>query len=507
MKKEDLFDAVTGIDDRHIDHAAQHRFRQPFAWKRVGTLAACGVLAIGLLQFIPMGGSSDAAASAPAAAAPEAAAPSVGASTNDNTGHFDAYEPPVLPLFVAGEDTDALIRERTVTFDYSETDPYTDLHISEAAVGDSYVLINPTDGDILAMISYPSVGGLTDPLPSITVDDGETETAFSFSETINTFRTEADGQRWNIMQPQTVEPYAAIIEDRIVSEPTETVPPALDEPVTVYTFTNASRNDMHAATLQYQYTCDPARTTVLSYGFNGFSGNENGVQAHDFFVNEHTAPDTRMLIVLGDDIEDGALQGYQNCACRTGEELDGLTAHVTRTESTLDEALAAVVQANITRREAVGVDVPLFDADYAAAVMSWYALHGSTGSDPVERYEDGRLDDLVDEVLSLTRVRWQTVEILIPAGESRTIEAHFTCRGSFNYPGSGNPDGQYGYSLLTIADDAWPTTLRCIGAEGTPASGLITTTEGPIDLFDLKANLEFTLSPATGFHSFTLYDK
>ena len=51
MKKEDLFDAVTEIDDRHIDHAARHSFRRSFAWKQLGALAACGVLLIGLARF------------------------------------------------------------------------------------------------------------------------------------------------------------------------------------------------------------------------------------------------------------------------------------------------------------------------------------------------------------------------------------------------------------------------------------------------------------------------
>ena len=497
MKKEDLFDAVTELDDRHIDHAAQHRFRQPFAWKRVGILAACGVLAVGLLQFIPMGG--DSAASAPAASAPAAAAPS------ETENGFDVFSAPVLPLFVSGEGTEVLERARTLTFDYSETDSYTDLHISAAAARDSYVLMNPTNGDILAAVSYPSIGGLIDPLPAITVDGGETETTCSFSEIIDTFRTEADGQRWNFLQPRTVEPYAAIIEDHIAGEPTEVAVPALDEPVTVYTFTNATRNDVRAATLEYRYTCDPAETTVLSYGFNGFWGNENGVQAHDFIVNAHAAPDTRMLIVLGDDIKDGVLQGYQNGACRSGEELDKLTAHVTRTESTLGEALASVVQANIVRREAVGLDASVSLADYTAAVTSWYALHGPTGSDPVERYEEGRLDDLVDEVAGLSRVRWQTAEILIPAGESCTIEASFSYRGSYNHAGTDHSTDRYGYSLLTIADQTWPTTLCFAAADPIDASALITTIEGGLDSFKVVDGLSIKLSPTTGYHEFILY--
>ncbi|MBQ3072639.1 MAG: hypothetical protein IJD20_05050, partial [Oscillospiraceae bacterium] len=301
MKKEDLFDAVTEIDDRHIDHAARHSFRRSFAWKQLGALAACGVLLIGLAHFAPSGG-SDAAASAPAASAPAATAPEAAppaAGPSDFTGRFDVYSPPVLPLFVSGEGTEALERERILTFDYSAVDDYTGIHIAEAAIGDSYVLINPTDGDILAMVSYPSCGALNDPLPTITVDGAAADTSLSFSEIISDFRTEADGMRWNIMPPQSVEPYAEVIEDHIAGESTAFEPITLEEPVTVYTFTEASQNDMHAATLAYRYACDPAETTVLSYGFNGFSGNENGMQLHDFFVNEHTAPDTRFLIVLG----------------------------------------------------------------------------------------------------------------------------------------------------------------------------------------------------------------
>lgn len=502
MKKEDLFDAVTEIDDRHIAHAEQHRFRQPFAWKRVGALAACGVLAVGLTQFIPSGGSSDAAASEPASAESSA-----GASGNCAEGGFDVYQPPVLPLFVTGEGTEELERERTLTFDYSETDTYSGTHAAAAQVTDSYVLMNPTHGDILAVVSYPTGGALDDTLPVLTVDGQPVESALSFSDPLVTFSE--DG--WGLVSPRTVAPYAAAIEDTIAGNAgiieTQAVEelPALTEPVTVYTFTDASGSEEHAAILQYAFTCDPAATTILSYGFNGWSEISDRVQAYDFFVNEHTAPETRMLIVLGGDIADGRLQGYQNGACRDGEELDGLTAHITRTETTLGEALATVVQSNIGKLTAHGKDVPITFEEYYAAAAAWYALHGPTGSEPAARYEEGRLDELADDVLVCGRMRWQTVEITIPAGESRTIEARSTCRGSYNRPSGANDPDVYGYSLMTIADAAWPTTLRLLNTGACEGmSCMLTTTDGVIDALDLTENAEFTLSPATGYHSFTL---
>ena len=500
MKKEDLFDAVTEIDDRHIDHAAKHRFRNPFVWKQLAALAACGVLVIGLVRFIPMGGSGDAAASAPAASAP-------GAAPFDSDRPFDVFSPPVLPLFVAGEGTEALERTRTLTFDYSAVDDYTGLYLSTAGVSDSYVLVNPTDGDILAMVSYPSGGALYEDLPDLTVDGLPVETTVTVSDPLTTIS--ADG--WNLAAPQSVEPYAAYLNDQIagkVSEPT----PTLDEPVTVYTFTDAKGSAEHAATLQYTFSCAPTATTVLSYGFNGWSEISDTVQAYDFFINEHTAPETRALVVLGEDILNGKLQGYQNGACREGEELDGLTARITRTETTLGEALRRLAADHWARAQSMEAPATPHAADegvtfdlYFDAVCRYFETFGPLNKNNILRYEDGRLFELMHDVFVVDRVRWQTAEIVIPAGESRTIEASYPCRGSFNYPGTGNPDDRYGYSLLTIADAAWPTTLRFTGTDPVDASGLLTTTEGALDSFKVVDGLGIELAPTTGYHAFTLY--
>ena len=112
MKKEDLFEAVTEIDDRHIAHAAQHRFRRPFAWKNIGALAACGVLAIGLTQLVPMGGGSDAASSAPASAESSSGAtvePSAGIADDLTAQDFVIPSDAALHLLSQSEATQAQI--------------------------------------------------------------------------------------------------------------------------------------------------------------------------------------------------------------------------------------------------------------------------------------------------------------------------------------------------------------------------------------------------------------
>lgn len=509
MKKDDLFDAITQIDDRHIAHAERHRFRPPFAWQRWGALAAAFVLVAGAAHFVPRGGSSGSGASDMMASGATAGSAENAGARSDAFGQYNA---PVLPLTIDGA-WEELELSRELTFDFGTEDSYFEQYAASAAVTDFYTLTNPTDTALTLTLSYPCGGTLQDSLPQITVDGEAVETDLLSGDYLGGFTENG----WNLDAPHTVEPYAALLETTEALEAAQTPAAPLDTPVTIYTFQNVSHSDVDAATLQYRYTCDPARTTVLSYGFNGFSGNENGVQAHDFFLYETRFSPIRQLIVVGDDIESGSLQGYQNGTCTPGEELDGLTCTVTRTETTLDEALRALAEDCWNEAQSLEypamphrTDAPVTFELYFDAVRKYFAAYSPLGESPVERYEDGRLEDLLQEVLLVDRVLWQSFAVTIPAGETCTVEAAFVQKGSFNYV-CGQTDGLFGYDLLTIApaEEAWPTTLRLVNTDHcADVSCALTTTGGFVDALDLAGgDTILTLSPATGYHAFILREK
>ncbi|MGN0994381.1 MAG: hypothetical protein ACI4PD_04595, partial [Butyricicoccus sp.] len=205
MKKDDLFDAITQIDDRHIAHAEQHTFRPPFAWKRWSALAAAFVLVAGAAHFVPRGGGNL------GSGAPDMMASSATAGSAENagarTGAFGQYNAPVLPLTIDGA-WEELELSRELTFDFGTEDSYFEQYAASAAVTDSYTLTNPTDTALTLTLFYPCGGTLQDSLPQITVEGEVVKTTLSASDYLGGFTENG----WNLDAPHTVETYAALLE-------------------------------------------------------------------------------------------------------------------------------------------------------------------------------------------------------------------------------------------------------------------------------------------------------
>lgn len=94
------------------------------------------------------------------------------------------------------------------------------------------------------------------------------------------------------------------------------------------------------------FTTDPEATTVLSYGFNGMSRDaDRGWCQYSYFVPDgvRRETETKILIVLGDDIGDYVLQGYADGGC--DQEIDGVSCTVTRRETTLADVLDLLCRA------------------------------------------------------------------------------------------------------------------------------------------------------------------
>lgn len=85
---------------------------------------------------------------------------------------------------------------------------------------------------------------------------------------------------------------------------------------------------------------------MLTYGFHGSSiDREAGWARHSFSLPEPDSPhaqDPRLLIAVGGALEDYTLQGFRDGGCDPVGELDGVSAAVTRYESTLREVLNAL---------------------------------------------------------------------------------------------------------------------------------------------------------------------
>ena len=236
----------------------------------------------------------------------------------------------------------------------------------------------------------------------------------------------------------------------------ETDNSALNETVTVYFVRNESApaDAGRAATLAMEYTPESEDTQVLSVNFNGYGpGNSVGSRCMSFFIRENQS--LRMLIVRGGDIGDISLQGYEDGGCRPGEELAGVTAELERAEMSLYEALEIAARDYYDSRVEVMFDTPIsypFELYFAALQDAFVSYYGA-----MERYADGRLDDLLSDTVSYDRVFYLSFELNIPAGGSVAVSAQYKKAASYDFHCGGSENqGLNGYDLLSTGGSSLP---------------------------------------------------
>lgn len=478
MKGERLFQILGMIDEDLIEEAdsaspAAAAKRRSLGFRRLAAACAALVCVSGavwmLRDGLHMGGASMSAPGETAGDGGSGIAHDTEPLSAEGTT-FMSYAGPVFPLTLT-EKLQGLTAERTTTWDFAP-DAREDgsPHQWGCTVTDSYLLMNHTTGEIVAMACYPVAGSLADlpeEQPTVTVNGAEQELTLQAGAYAGGF-TDAgldDGSTWNLSLPDSWTDYKTLLADGgYLSEAFGEVP-ALDIPVTVYEFSDyvLPENAPDAATQAMEFTIDPEQTTVLTYGINGMSWDENGIwRQYSYFVPNgiQREPEHKLLVVLGEDIGDYTLQGYKDGGCDPGEEVDGIGCTVTRYETTLDavvEDLCRRYQESYAQqwRQDRGTETGLFDLvslelfrDKAAELMTQYGM--LAGEAMTDRYSDGRLGAIISEPLTQERVLYWTFPITIPAGGSVEVTAAFEKEPSFDFGCSGSENvGLQGYDFVT----------------------------------------------------------
>lgn len=461
MKGERLFQIIGLVDEDLVEEAVRPPTRkenlQWFFQNAVKyTIVACFCLLFtGIsIEIFRQGGfhgsktETPAATTAPAATSAPAATITGGEETLES---FLSYAGPVLPMTTA-EETE-LTAQRLLTFSLDQE--------NKARVYDHYTLTNPTDADITTTLYYPVTGQLGDydqfaprydqwickPLAG--------RYAGSFQSALGP----GEAGSHNLDEPSTWEEYAAAIEagdlDYALSEQV-----VLDEVVTVYEFTDftAPTEEYEAATLAMEFTIDAEQTQILTYGFNGSSWDEEtGWRQYDFFVPNGQRRDTnpKLLVVRGTDLTDYTLQGYSNGGCEAA--IEGVSCTVTRSEMTLEKLIDRLCRNYLEENEDNFSGIVNTDARslplklYKQCVKELLTEYGLLSDTPVDRYQTGRLDDLISEALILDRIFYfASPEITIPAGESLDVTVWMDKACSFDFAGSGSDRvGVESYDFVT----------------------------------------------------------
>lgn len=477
MKAQRLFQVLGLIDEELIDEAWTYapaarkpsRTRQA-PWLRGVAVAACCVLVCTFgFFYLVTGGFRGMGSAAPETAGDSADAGSATteeAESNSSGGsapNFLSYSGPVLPLTTTEAGT-GLTAERALTFDFT---PGTDDDGSPrqwgAQVTDHYVLTNPTEADVTVTALYPVTGSfasLGSMAPQLTVNDSPAEAILYGSSYAGTFGDEndRDGSTHNLAGPYSWEDYAALVSDEGYLTDALGDGPDLSTPVIVYRFSDfsAPHETYRAATQAVEFTIDESTTTILSYGFNGLSLDaQTGWRRYDYFVPDGIRKESnlKVLVVLGEDISSYTLQGYSNGACETA--IDGVTCTVTRQETTLEDVLQELCRTELAQYtdqtqwpELSQLPLEL----YVKAAAELLTEYGPLSDAPMDRYMDGRLDDLLNEALFMDRVLYLAVPVTIPAGGSTELSVTFWKEPSYDFAGSGTGrEGLQDFGVLTTA--------------------------------------------------------
>lgn len=469
MSSERLLNALGKVDEELIIEAAPEnapKKAKKYSWIKWGALAACACLVVGIGAIAISGGDLT---------APDGGANAGGGGEEPGT-IFMSYTGPIFPLN-AISDADGIVVERNIDFDFSPYETKTQTHeiygeekdyeyySSQSIVTDDYILKNSTDGDIIISAVYPFVANFSSGykyMPSIAANGNEIETqlyagrfsgSFYSASGFNTEKTD----RSNIASLDEWTDFQSLLENGDYLEDALADYPELNQKVIVYRLSNIdySGTDENATspTLCLKFNADYNNTTVLSYGSTGGRRNrETGVYQQSYHIpkeNERDYKKDRALIIIGDDISNLTLLGYRDGGCDEGEEIEGVTADLTRYETTLGDVVWEFL---IEDREP-----SYFDEEQHIDIASDEMLFGSIAElmldygilsdDVAERYAWGALSDMWSETYNMQRVMYVAFEITVPANSNIQITATMLKDGSMDFVGEGTD--RNGYDMVT----------------------------------------------------------
>ena len=353
---------------------------------------------------------------------------------------------PVFPLTLAQAEP-ALFADRELLLDCA---PYAEENTAAITVTDRYTIRNDSGEGCTVTALYPFVSSLSDLnllQPVLTADGVAVKSTLypgAFPGWFGPASPEPENveERWNIRHAESWTEYQTLLTGSYQADALapKTLP---EQKVYVYSFTASGETTANAATLAITVDADPEKTTILSYGINGYGQNDaTGQPQYSYFTRVHNQT-LHLLAVLGQDLTGCTMQGYTDGSCEKGKELDALEGTVTRTEMTLAEFLRQTAAAQL------GADASADDIDWlAAAAADLLMQYGVCSAASAERYSDGMLDAMLQDMEAVQRICYAAADITIPAGGTVCIEAVSRKPHSFDFFGFYNKMVD-GYGVMT----------------------------------------------------------
>lgn len=450
MRGTELLDAMEHLDEDLVEEADQPpAAKKSVPFQKILTAAACLAVVAAAAALWPVNLGSD--------------------TESSGVGHeegmtFLSYAGPLFPLSVL-EGGDDLAAERTLTMDFSEAE-----RAEEVSFTDTYLLESTSSSDKTVKAVYPLAGDFTlENWPKITVNGTEVDWTLTAGDYIGTFSGVGDGAftSVNLEEFCSWEGYDNLLTDGSYLKSAFSDAPTLDTPVVVYTVSDITGEEDAKGDLFLSFTRDADKTTVLTYGFNS-SGvdSEAGTEYRGISFNEALRlknKSERYLIAVGEDL--------QNLQIGAGTP-EGASATVTREEMTIGEILekiARLTYSTYTQGRAYirSISDHISFSTYNQALCRYFAIHSPLGTSPKERYANGVLDDMVQEIVGIQRIFYLCFSLEISASSTVEVEITGIKEGSFDFDCFGGENvGVYGYDLVTALGSNLPFTKQYAAIEG-----------------------------------------
>lgn len=463
MNSEELFKAITEIDDKYIDEANIEKIpvKRANIWKRAALIAASVVLAAGIapvLYLIFIGGAG-----------------AGGGSEREPGTEYMYYAGPVFPMTAIGS-TDGLSFERNINFDFS---PYItrkesyeqpngevisyDSFSDDAIISDDYIVTNTTEEDITFTAVYPFVGNIymdCSKVPEISVDGKSVDYDIKIGPNIDGFDTEiTDFDSW--------QGYEALLDDEKYFEAAFDENPTMEQPVIIYKFSfdyNVPMEEfdkLENPDMIIDLSYDTAKTEVMHFGFNGMRKNSGGNMNLNTAVPKSYNPEYQdeqiYIIVMGEDIEINeikAVAGLVEKADDEKPETDAVTIKTERYETTFQKFMLNMVDKIAYGRYEGWEDTEtvrsLIDSEeYVGYIAEFMYPEGDISEEIIQRYDWGAVDQVISHAGTAWRVMYVTFDVTVPAGESIKIETNSLHEASYDYYGPKESLDLNGFDMVT----------------------------------------------------------
>lgn len=447
MKEKKLFDALTEVREDYIEEARTTKLKkQGMGWEKWLAIVASTVLIIGisgtfiLHSLFILDGKKG------------------GVGSGHGEGSiFKSYAGPVFPLTLSEADS-KITAIRNILYDFVLPNEDS-TRVWGTNVEDSYTLTNSSTEDKTIKVIYPFAGSFNElkkNMPIITMNGQEVSPTLFAGGYSGGFTGVHGGKdpynSHNVLELNSWEAYKSLLEGGVYQSNAFASYSVLSQQVTVYTFSDFEAPvEYDAATQAIFFSIDPDKTTILQYGFNGSEIDEEGFRRYSYFVpkGESKSSDKKLLIVIGDDITEYTLQGYKNGACKKGNELLGVSATVTRSVGVLSDVMDELI-GNYFDQYDDGNSLVVSKEMIIGAVSEFMAQYGLLSESVRDRYQTGRIEDIISDTNNVERIFYLQFEVTIPAGGSVSVIANMHKKPSFDYfCNSSDNQGIQGYDMVT----------------------------------------------------------